>query len=254
MKIGVFTYDAPHRKTWLFLTELVAAGYKPALVMAAPWEKLNIRRSLGRATIKSEHVPHPRDLSAAFGIRYEVVPHDRADGLAFDVGLDLGIVLGARILKKRVIDSFKRGVLNLHPGLIPQNRGLDAVKWAVHYMQAQGATAHLIDERVDAGRVLAAEKVCVFKDDALIDVSERVLDTERKLMIEAIRMVEAGACGQLVPPDNPATQFYAKAGDGTEVYHRPMPPAIEAGLPARFAYYREHYDQLLKTGAWLNPL
>ncbi len=251
MKIGVFTYDVPHRKTWLFLTELVVAGFKPALVMAAPWEKLSVRRSLGRASIRSENVPHPQDLCRTFGIRYEVKPHDRADFLALDFGLDLGIVLGARVIKKRVIDSFPMGILNLHPGLIPENRGLDAVKWAVHYMQAQGATAHLIDERVDAGRVLATERVCVFKDDTLVDVSERVLDAERKLMIEAIRMVEAGAYGQLVPPDNPATAFYATPGDGTELHHGPMPPAIEAGLPARFAYYREHYDQLLSTGAWM---
>ena len=44
---------------------------------------------------------------------------------------DLGIIAGSRIIKKKVINEFKIGILNMHPGLLPLNRGLDTHKWAV---------------------------------------------------------------------------------------------------------------------------
>ena len=45
--------------------------------------------------------------------------------------LDIGIILGARILSKQIIDAFSIGIVNLHPGILPENRGLDNVKWSI---------------------------------------------------------------------------------------------------------------------------
>ena len=41
---------------------------------------------------------------------------------------DLGIILGSRIIKN-IINKFKIGILNMHPGILPYNRGLDTHKW-----------------------------------------------------------------------------------------------------------------------------
>ena len=44
---------------------------------------------------------------------------------------DLGIIAGSRILKKKIIEEFKIGILNMHPGLLPLNRGLDTHKVSI---------------------------------------------------------------------------------------------------------------------------
>ena len=39
--------------------------------------------------------------------------------------------LGARILKPSAFSPFRKGVMNMHPGILPDNRGLDTIKWAI---------------------------------------------------------------------------------------------------------------------------
>ena len=52
--------------------------------------------------------------------------HNSKEALDFynSVKPDYGIILGARILSRDVIDFFKFGIFNFHRGLLPQNRGL----------------------------------------------------------------------------------------------------------------------------------
>ena len=65
--------------------------------------------------------------------------------------LDLGVILGARILKKEIINAFKIGIINMHPGILPENRGLDNIKWSVVKNLPIGVTSHFIDPRIDMG-------------------------------------------------------------------------------------------------------
>jgi methionyl-tRNA formyltransferase len=71
---------------------------------------------------------------------------------------DLGIILGARILDEDIIKTFKIGILNLHPGLLPDNRGLDTYQWAIINMIPQGVTSNLIDSKIDGGKILIKKK------------------------------------------------------------------------------------------------
>ena len=54
---------------------------------------------------------------------------------------------------KNVIDSFSNGIINFHPGVLPENRGLDNLKWAIYNNLPQGVTTHLIDENIDVEQI-----------------------------------------------------------------------------------------------------
>ena len=55
----------------------------------------------------------------------------------------------------------------MHPGILPQNRGLDSVKWAIAKGIPQGVTCHIIDKNIDRGLKIIQEEIIIYNDDSL---------------------------------------------------------------------------------------
>lgn len=70
---------------------------------------------------------------------------------------DLIVTLFHQIIKQPLIGIPRLGVLNIHPGLLPEFRGIQPYFWQLaKNFRRSGATLHLIeDEGVDTGRLLA---------------------------------------------------------------------------------------------------
>jgi len=188
LKVAVFAYNFPHKKTQDFLLRLFCEGYKVAHVLAADPVPLSIPPSSIRTKIRHGALIHPRDVAASIGAPYSVVAHNDASAIEIvnSHEINLGIIAGARILKAPIIEAFKYGVINYHPGLIPQARGLDAMLWSIYYDIPLGVTAHLIDERVDAGKILFDEKIELHTDDTIFDLSERLYETQLEMIKPSI--------------------------------------------------------------------
>jgi methionyl-tRNA formyltransferase len=82
--------------------------------------------------------------------------------LQADVGLS---VLFAHILKAEVLQLFPRGVLNVHPGYLPYNRGRNAQIWGIVDGTPVGATLHYMDEGVDTGPIVERVEVVIAPTD-----------------------------------------------------------------------------------------
>ncbi len=191
MEIVLFTYDRPHWKSTQFFYELVSIKAGLTRIVAAPWRKLAIP-PCSRVTAKHNGI-HLSGRAALHDIEYLKCPHEK-----YDAGGDLGIVGGARILPQHVIDQFSIGVLNIHPGAIPANRGLSNIARAIRDDLPPTNTAHLIDGRIDAGRKLFSSTVDIEADDTLYDLGERIIDTQREMLSEAINLARRGE-GEDVP-------------------------------------------------------
>ena len=61
---------------------------------------------------------------------------------------------GTGILKKEIINKFKFGILNFHPGDLPLYRGCSAPEWQVYENRQVISTCHFIDEGIDTGDIL----------------------------------------------------------------------------------------------------
>lgn len=227
-RIGVFAYDFPHGKTQTGLLNLMLNGYLPDVVFGAESVKLNIKHSQIRvATRGLKYTPAPA-ICENLGIRYHKVihnAHSTADMIR-DLDLDIGVILGARILHKRVIDPFRVGVINLHPGILPGNRGLDNIKWSIIHKMPVGVTAHLIDKHIDKGRLIIQSSIPVYHDDTLVDLYVRNQNLEQQLLIEAIEML----CDGCPTP---------RLNEGT--YRQAVPPDIEATFNEEFQTYKALY-------------
>lgn len=231
MRIAALTYTFTTPKIYAGLQTLHAHGFCPSLVLAAPPVKLNFYKSkipVARATILPAY-PVPQ-IAETLGAAYLECPHNspEACNAMREHGIDVAVILGARILKAPLIESVPLGIINLHPGILPINRGLDNLKWAVLLDMPQGATAHFIDTRIDAGRLIERGEVPVFRSDTVFDVFDRIQEEERKLLLKSLCLLKAGV------------RDFREIEQGP--YRKSVPPELEADFPRLFELYKERRD------------
>lgn len=230
MKLAVFAYNFPHKKTQDFLLRLFLEGLKVELVVGAEPVKLDLPKSILR--VKPDHigVAHVATVCHRLEIPYYVLPHDSEEvvGLLQANDIDIGIIAGARILTKPVIESVRKGIINFHPGLIPEARGLDALKWTIYEKLPIGVTAHFIDQRVDAGRIILRREISVEADDTFIDLSLRLEEAQVNLLPEVLALVEDRGVAEF-----PLVSTHRKP-------HPAMPAELEGELPRKLEQYIKH--------------
>ncbi len=102
---------------------------------------------------------------------------------------EVGLVVGAgymRVLSPAFLERFP-AVINLHPSLLPEFRGLHAVSRALESgAERTGVTVHFMVEEVDAGPVISQEAVPILPGDTEETLLERLHPVEHRLLVEAV--------------------------------------------------------------------
>ena len=83
---------------------------------------------------------------------------------------DFIVLINGGILNKDIIKTAKKGVINAHPGLLPDIRGLDAVIHSVLRGVPVGVTLHLINEGIDTGDIIEKYIIPIKSNDNLDDI------------------------------------------------------------------------------------
>ena len=95
-----------------------------------------------------------------------------------------------RILSKNFIKRFKGKILNIHPSLLPKYKGLNTHQRAISNNEKySGCTVHIVNSRLDSGKVILQKKVKISKTDTAKSLAKKVLIQEHKLYPKAIRKV-----------------------------------------------------------------
>lgn len=98
-----------------------------------------------------------------------------------------------RLLSGAFVRAFPGRILNVHPALLPSFPGLHAQRQALeHGVKVSGATVHLVDERLDAGPILAQAAVPVLAGDSEETLSARILEAEHRIYPRAVRAMLEG--------------------------------------------------------------
>ncbi len=230
MKICVFAYNFKHKKTQDGIIKLISSGYKISQVIAMNKIKLYSPKKKIEITIKDINYLHPKILCQSLKIPYSVISHNSSKCIHFlkNKKFDIGVILGARILREEVINCFKIGVLNLHPGLLPENRGLDTHQWAILNMIPQGATAHLIDRKMDRGKILIRKKIKIYSQDTLKDFFYRIQSLEMDLMIKSLKILRNNNKAGYVPKNQ-------------GIYHSYLPRSTEKKIIKDLTVYKNKF-------------
>jgi phosphoribosylglycinamide formyltransferase-1 len=108
--------------------------------------------------------------------------------------IDLVCLAGfMRRLTPWLVTQWPGRILNIHPSLLPQFKGLDTHRRAIEAgVKEHGATVHFVVAELDAGPIVAQARVAVRDGDTEETLAERVLEVEHRLYPHALRVVAEG--------------------------------------------------------------
>ena len=92
-----------------------------------------------------------------------------------------------KILSKSFIKNFKGKILNIHPSLLPDYKGLNThERVLLNKEKYTGCTVHFVSPNLDSGKIIMQKKIKVKKNDTPKKLAKRVLIEEHKLYPKAI--------------------------------------------------------------------
>ena len=105
-----------------------------------------------------------------------------------DLNVTLGIVVAySKIIPKEILDILPKGVLNIHPSLLPAYRGPSPVQTAILNEEMEtGVSIMRIDEEVDHGPILAQAKYQIPLDAYTPQVTHELFELGTELLIQTI--------------------------------------------------------------------
>ena len=98
-----------------------------------------------------------------------------------------------QLLRPGYFEAFAGRTINIHPSLLPAHGGRGMLGLAVHRSvlaagePETGVTIHEVTPDLDAGPILAQERVPVLAGDSAEMLAERVLAYEHRLLVATIR-------------------------------------------------------------------
>ena len=116
--------------------------------------------------------------------------------------IDLVCLAGfMRLLTPWLVARWSGRMLNIHPALLPQLKGLHTHRRALAAgLRQHGATVHFVVPAMDSGPIVAQERVPVCEGDTEETLAERVLAVEHRIYPQALRAVAEGRL-RLAPSD-----------------------------------------------------
>jgi phosphoribosylglycinamide formyltransferase-1 len=97
---------------------------------------------------------------------------------------DLVVLAGfMRVLKPGFLNAFAGKIINLHPSLLPQFPGLDAIGQALAAgVRETGCTVHRVNAEVDGGPILVQTRVPIEPDDTHDTLAAKIHAAEHALL------------------------------------------------------------------------
>jgi phosphoribosylglycinamide formyltransferase-1 len=133
-------------------------------------------------------VPHVllnhRHYSSREALDEEIVKHFR------QAGVEWVIMAGwMRIVTPVLLEAFSQRVLNIHPSLLPNFRGVRAIEQALAAgVKVSGCTVHYAEAAVDSGPIVAQAVVPVLANDTATTLHARIQTQEHRLFPLAIAL------------------------------------------------------------------
>ena len=224
-RVALITYDVPHKKTQDVLFRLIWRDCFNLTLVIAVFKSRPSRDVLFQHRPSQLTGPAPSSLASRFGLN--TLPIE--DWRSFRGDFEFFLVCGSGLIDPEFCQTAR--IVNCHPGLIPQSRGLDAFKWAIHDDLPIGNTLHFIDHQVDLGEVFHHQITDIFPEDNLASFAERHYMAEIHLLSHFDGYLQDGTILDFLISDP----------------RKRMPRETEAVLIRRFDVYKEKHTRELRN-------
>jgi methionyl-tRNA formyltransferase len=186
------------------LRALVGEGFDVAAVVTQP------DAPQGRS--RSKLIPPPVKVAAQAEDLIVLQPEKPTVGAFLqnlrDLRPDIGVVVAyGHILKPELLALPARGMVNVHPSLLPGLRGAAPVEWAIiRGHETTGVTIMQLDAGMDSGPVLHQIPHRVGSDVTAGELSAHLAEMGAQALVETLTMLE-----QSDPPPQPVPQNESRA-------------------------------------------
>ena len=138
--------------------------------------------------------------------RFESLKSEELLKFLDDKKYDIAIQGGTGILKQNVISKFKFGIINFHPGDLPEYRGCMTPEWQIYEGRKVISTCHLIDDGIDSGDIIA-------KRELVLDYSNYnkmrggIYPETAKFVVEIINEIQKQGCIKATKQDETNAKY-----------------------------------------------
>jgi phosphoribosylglycinamide formyltransferase-1 len=99
-----------------------------------------------------------------------------------------------RVVKEPLLSAYPNRIINIHPSLLPAFKGLRAWEQAIAAgVLESGCTVHLVNKDIDAGEILAQQRVPVLPGDTPESLHARIQMAEHELYPAALMKLLHGS-------------------------------------------------------------
>jgi methionyl-tRNA formyltransferase len=145
-------------------------------------------------------------------------------------------------IPRAILDIPRLGCLNVHPSLLPTNRGPEPLFWTFHEGgQQTGVTIHLMDEGMDTGQIVAQEVVEVPDGITYAQLEAQCAESGGRLLARSVLDLYNGVAA-LVPQDETKSSYHA------------FPSVDDFVVPVTEWSARHVYNFICGLASWGTPL
>jgi len=95
-----------------------------------------------------------------------------------------------RLLSAQFVECWQDFLINIHPSLLPDFKGADAVGDAIKAgVKKSGCTVHFVREEMDSGPIIAQAEVDVLESDTKETLAQKILKKEHEIYPQALKML-----------------------------------------------------------------
>lgn len=225
-KTFVFMVLEEHPYGREMLMQLMNAGHIPMALIEEASDIAEEEKGKFLERIKGHRVaPTFTELLEGYDIpRYKVPHHNKKTCrlLLEALNPDLGVLGGTRIIRDRILRIPPDGMLNAHPGLLPEVRGSASPAWSVYYDIPIGSTAHFIDPGIDTGDIVGKREIPIHKGDTYEKLCWLTLVEAGTLMTEAVTEWKQGTLKRTPQGDSDLPTFRVPSDEIMEVVFKKL--------------------------------
>lgn len=167
------------------LRALIDNGYDIAAVIASDSPQLSRKnRSLEVKTLAEEHnIP-------------VLLPHrlSEIESQIRDLKPEIGVLVAfGKIVPQKIIDLFPRGIVNIHPSLLPLHRGPTPIESVIlNGDKVTGVSIMQLVKSMDAGPVFAQVTIQLEGNEDKVDLAEKLLEAGKDLLLKCLPQILDG--------------------------------------------------------------
>lgn len=146
------------------------------------------------------------------------------------------------ILKNEVISIPKLGAINIHPGYLPHNRGLNPNVWPIIENTAAGVTIHFVDKGIDTGDIINRTKIKVLPTDTAEILYNKTLVESVNLFKKTWPKIKSGKINR-IPQGRLGKSTYHNSVDIKKIDEIKLDKSYKAGYLINLLRARSYSDR-----------